>query len=141
MTKIYVSYSEHSRGGEKIDPSDRWSDREDTITEFEVTGVSLNKPTGYYFQILEANIPEDAKEVYVVHVRYSTGDTFGRETGRGKITNVCLTQEEAEQVLDSIDNNSHPDSYVWSGYFERLESACADKFSLSNGVKSLHRTY
>jgi hypothetical protein len=140
MAIVYVSYSEKSNGGEKINPSERWSDREDTITEFEVTGISLNKPSDY-FQALEANIPEDAKEAYVVHVRYSTGDTFGRETGRGKITNVCLTQEEAEAILGSIENNSHPDSYIWSGYFERLESSHANKFPLANGTKSLHRTY
>lgn len=141
MTTVFVSYSESSRGGEKIDPSDRWSDREDTVTEFEVTGVSFNKPTGYYYQVLEANIPEDTKEVYVVHVRYSTGDTFGRETGKGRILNVCLTQEEAEAILDSIENNSHPESYIWTGYFERLEACHADKFSLANGAKSLHRIY
>lgn len=139
MAIVYVSYSEHSHGGEKIDPSDRWSEREDTITEFEILGASLNKPSSPYFEAFEVNLPENTTEIFVIHVRYSTGDTFGRETGRGKITNVCLTQEEAEKILDSIEDGTHPESIYWTGYFERLESCHAEKYSLANGPKSLHR--
>lgn len=139
MTTVYVEYDERSYGGDKIDPNVKWSEREDTITEFRVEGVTLNRPDTPYYTMFDVPLTPETHEVYVIHVRFSTGDTFGRETGCGKITNVCLTKEEAAQVLNSIEDGSHPDSYYWKGYFERFESCHAECFSIREGSKALHR--
>lgn len=139
MTAVYVEYNERSYGGDKVDPSDKWSDREDTITEFAVEGITLSRPDTPYYTFFDVVLTPDTEELYIIHVRYSTGDTFGRETGCGKIINVCSTKEEAARILDSVEDGSHPEAIYWTGYFDHLESCHADCFKIKEGSNSLHR--
>jgi hypothetical protein len=41
---------------------------------------------------------------------------------RGIITDVCLTEAEANARIDAVESKDHPDSHYWNGYFSRLES-------------------
>lgn len=141
MTKLYVEYETSSSGGAAISPGEQWSDHEDTITEFSVVGVSLEKPNMLYYEHFDIDLPNGTEEVYVVHVRYGTGNTFGHETGCGKITDICLTKDDAHKILDSIEDNSHRDSSYWTGYFESLESSDASAFPIRSTSKSMHRKY
>lgn len=140
MTIIYVEYSESSVGGEKLEPNEPWSDRSDVITNFEIVSVSLYKPDSSYYETFDLTYSEEPKSIYAIYVRYGTGNTFGREYGCGKVIDVCLTEAEAEAILDTVENGSHPFSTVWTGYFERLESCSADLFSL-NKTRALHRSF
>lgn len=141
MTIVYVQYEEHSTGGEKLNPKDDWSCHADLITNFTVKGISLVEPPGHYYEAFDVNLADDIKELYVIHVRYTTGGSFGRELGRGKIIDICSTQAGAETQLNAIEKGTHPMSYCWTGYFDKLESCQADLFALSGGVKSLRRTF
>lgn len=141
IKKVFVEYEESSTGGEPDDPGDRWSSRSDTVTEFRVVGVTTKKPDTPYYSIIDTDLPDDIKEVYVIHVRYSTGDTFGRETGCGVITDVVATKEAAKTVIESIKSKDHPMTYRWSGYFDRFESCHAEPFTLNDSKNSALHFY
>jgi hypothetical protein len=75
-TLVYVNYEQHSTGGEKIDPDEEFSDRTDTITEFEVTSVTTYKETTPYYTSFVLPTDVVPATVWVVVVRYSDGDTW-----------------------------------------------------------------
>lgn len=103
--KIYVTYEESSSGGEDLDPEAKWSDRADTIIEYNLTGASLIKPDSWYFQEFELDYIEKPVDVFVVLVRYSDGDTFGQSLGHGHIDGVYLTKEEAQTAVKLIEED------------------------------------
>lgn len=85
----------------------------------------------------------NAKEGYLVVVRYSTGSTFGRENGKYLFVAVFADRDDADALAAEIekdnDNSSRKDKWTfnpktpnvayakdgihcsWKGYFERLE--------------------
>lgn len=84
--------------------------------------------------------------VFLVHVVYSSGDSFGHSTGNSEVIEVLRTVEEAEALAELIRENyeKYPDysfekdvskntNYIpykgrhiststWKGYFESLQS-------------------
>lgn len=123
--KVYVTYNETRRGGKPLSKK-RWSSREDTHVDFQLTGVCLEEPKAWYKEPFELDCKELPKVVYVVLVRYSDGDTFGNSYGHGHIEGVYLSEDDAQKVVEAIRNDKYKskETYVpWVGYFNRLESA------------------
>lgn len=76
------------------------------------------------------------KHAYAVKVIYSTGSTFGIESGLVAVAAVCATDEQAIRVTREIEENASlaspqytitvdgVDIYcgTWTGYFESVEA-------------------
>jgi len=57
--------------------------------------------------------------VWVVYVRYGTGDSFGHTNG---ILGVYEHQGQAEKVKQSVYDDTYENYKFWQGYFENFES-------------------
>lgn len=64
---------------------------------------------------------EIRQEVYVVVVRYSTGDSFGTTHGAWHLEGVYQNFDEADAVKNAILSDKSDDWAIWKGYFETLE--------------------
>lgn len=142
---LIVTYEEHCEGGENED-SGEWSSRTPEDCSFYVTGAYLPDKNGLplYSENVEVNfIPKKNQFVYIVVVRYSTGDTFGHTSGKGLIEGAYQTPEEADAIKEAINKGYLTDarskdysdynalkkctrdrgvySFTWEGYFESLE--------------------
>ena len=138
---IYLSYDEYRSGGEVEEgqsENDRYASREDTDIDFQPRGISVELGNRIDIDNIQVNFnPLDYvdKRIYLVIVRYSTGDTFGHTNGAWCIEGAYLTDLEAINVRDSINNDSYKGKYPdWKGYFERLESAGVESFILHQHV-------
>ena len=69
-------------------------------------------------------------EVYVVIVRYTTGDSFGITHGAWCVEGVYAEKDEANKVYKSILDNTYEGYKEWEGYFEHLESAQVETFKI-----------
>jgi hypothetical protein len=122
--KVYIEYTSDSEGGEPL-TDDRWSDRSDTHVTLEVKHLYKSEPKHLFFKDsldVEPKVLE-AQFVYLVVVRYKTGDTFGSSYGNFHFYSVRATQEEALEDKVAIESpRGEKDHYrPWDGYFERLE--------------------
>lgn len=61
------------------------------------------------------------KNIYVVKVTYSTGNTFGHSCGNVTFPEIFTTAEEANTVATAINNKEYTNCGRWTGYFESLE--------------------
>lgn len=124
--KLYFHYEESSSGGETVagQEGDAWPDYEDANTHFELLKCTLEKKeNSFSTETLSLSfLPEKNEEVYVVLVRYSSGNTFGRHNGCWYLEGVYKEKEEANIIVKKILDKEY-DGYVpWVGYFEYLES-------------------
>jgi hypothetical protein len=120
MTKVYVNYCEDYILDQR-EPGEfgEWTQE----YSFEVLNVTDQNVTPYHEDFTLDVRGHDT--LWVVVVRYSTGDTFGRAKGRGYIEGVFRTQKSAERRVMHIKNggDSLKQGYTpWHGYFEYLES-------------------
>lgn len=125
--KLYLSYEQSERGGQicKGQEGQSYPDREPTYVEFTPLGVYTKR--GDWNETLKIDFLEEGAvvegtPVYLVIVRYTTGDTFGYTTGQWNIPLTTLDQDKADRICESIKDNSYPGYKPWDGYFERLES-------------------
>ena len=123
---VYLTYTEYREGGGAEDPDDRWSSRTDENVDWGLIDCRFTqeKWPNYTEQVeigFDVNLGET---VYVVYVRYGTGDSFGHTDGAWKIIDVYQHQEEASAIVSSINNGTYnKGSYnCWDGYFESLQS-------------------
>lgn len=122
--KVYIEYASTSSGGERL-TDEQWSDRADEHITLEVKRLYKTEPEHLFFKDSLEVEPKvlESQFVYLVVVRYKTGDTFGSSYGNFHFYSVRATKEEAAQDQKDInaprkDNNSYR---PWDGYFERLE--------------------
>lgn len=132
---VQVLLQEIRRGGEVLE-SGPYAEREDETTTLDKLDVVLastdTRPYHHTFQLLNKNAGDDA---YVVIVRYSAGDTFGRSYGEIAVLDVFAHLDDAEGLVKAINDNLsvedwkfeylHREYYAaaWKGYFERFEHA------------------
>ena len=110
--ELVLTYTESRYGGDKIDPSDTYSDREDTTIEFYILDIFVDDPTRkarekckntWYTEILEYNFEiNPGDQVWILVVRYSDGDSFGKTSGNWKIESVYASFKEAHSVEEMI---------------------------------------
>ena len=55
--------------------------------------------------------------VYVLYVRYSDGNTFGRSSGLGAIVKAYVNEKDAIKDQQLIKNGKYPGYCAWTGYF------------------------
>lgn len=134
---VYVDTKVTWCGG--VDPDDSW-DRPDTESQF--IGVTV-RPGGNW-PVRKSVNPGNA--IYVVVIKYSTGDTFGNDSGCCACVGVENTKEDAEElrriVRERVNNGAYSfdtggNSVVfkgwtyylgsWLGYFESVESVWVEE--------------
>ena len=129
--KVFITYDESSSGGEDLNPEEEWSSRADRIYDFRLVRASLERTTkSWYSEEFEIDSEIRPQDVFVVLVRYSSGDTFGSSYGHGHIEGVYFDKDKAMEVAETIENGTYNKKgfnkrgyTVWEGYFESLESA------------------
>jgi|ERR1035437_4730668 hypothetical protein len=137
--KVYITYEETRDGGKIEDPDDRWSSRSDEHISYSLTGAYANTTGSWHQQ--ECDLVETkptmsgVKDVYVVLVRHSDGDTFGHSTGNGHIEGVYADEDQAMAVFKSIEDDTYPGpGYEWRGYFSSLESVNCYVLKLQDNI-------
>lgn len=140
MTALYLEYECPSTGGEVCagDEGSDWPNYEDTVIDFYLTKCVLDKDKADWSNApIDVDFPvKRGDTVYVVVVRYGTGDSFSHTTGNHHIWGVFQTGEQAIAAEDEINreykaykgdknqyNNEKKDWEYrpWMGYFEHLE--------------------
>ena len=118
-TKLALEYEQNSYVTEKADPDDSW-DRDNTATEFSPTVLRLgDKGRNWRVEVFDVDYPVQVGDnLFLVVVRYDTGDTFGHNENEFCFIGVYKTKKELEKVNKSIKDGSHEKSYIWTGYFE-----------------------
>jgi len=95
--RVYIEYTSSTTGGERLNPEERWSDRADQTTTLSVQRLYASEPKHLFFKDSIEVDPSvlECSEVYLVVVRYQTGDTFGRSLGNFHFYSVRKTEQEA----------------------------------------------
>ncbi len=99
-------------------------------------------------------VPDDAAEVFVVYMIYSTGDSFGHADGKIDIIHCTSNEEAADKLVKLITDK--PDEYTikftddfgreislynrGAGYFESITYVEVERYTVGNG-KSQRRYY
>jgi broad specificity phosphatase PhoE len=151
LTTVYVHKYENYVGGGEIcegQENDSWPSHEPKQVDSGIEKVTLAR-AGLDYDTFDLVLPKD-KTVWVVSVKYSTGDTFGSSHGHLAIAGVYATKDEADYVAETIqltDQESNagkwgrPEAkfdeatkarlkawrqdtqyFPWEGYFESIES-------------------
>jgi hypothetical protein len=152
MKNVTVSVETATYNTSEADPDDSW-DRPDTEQSIvgwhaEVTDLSADKNRYYWSESATAEVDDDATEVYVVVAQYSTGDTFGNDSGQIYLADVFDDENDARDLLDkfkehdtrydyrkvvpfSFNHNGKEYSIPWAGYFEHLENLHIETVEIS----------
>ena len=127
---IVVLFDEHREITDVADPNDSWDRDNDSIdVEFKELRTEHPKrtPRGCWPHEIEVDFDPEKyvnKELGMVVVRYSTGDTFGSTEGAWTIVGIFTDLVKAEKIAVDIENDNYGNNNAWQGYFESLE--CAD---------------
>lgn len=127
MTDIIVTFDKYVEEVGDYNPNDEW-DRPDTDTSWHFSNIALEGTREKHWND-ESYTPEvDFKrgdECYVVIAVWSSGDSFGRDSGYGaEIFGAYKTLAEAtarKKELEAVDSNGKDYRYPWVGYFEYLD--------------------
>jgi hypothetical protein len=132
---LWFTYQEdHVSGGGLLDPEDRWSSCEDAHYHWRLGEVSLTedknniyRDTAKFGSIVDGAWVEaktkKGDDVFVVTVRYESGDTFGRSFGHGAVACICKDLASAKILEEAIWKNKAREylNYMpWVGCFENL---------------------
>lgn len=122
-TKLVLEYSVHGYTTEKADIDDSW-DRDNTATDFSPEILRLGtKGNNWCVETFEVDFPvEVGNLLFLVVVRYDTGDSFGYNENDFCFIGVYKEKEEAQKVRESIEDGSHELSYKWTGHFEKYRN-------------------
>jgi len=117
VTVIYNEYEEIVR--ERYE-DDKWDSGEQRVC----FNIATEQERGWPTCVEVAFDPEDhlGENVFVVVVRYDTGDTFGRTYDTWTITDIVLTMEEADEICKAILYDKYGKYNAWQGYFEKFNS-------------------
>ena len=129
MNTVYVAYEETSHGGEVINPNQKWSRYTDKYIDISVTGLYIDEPDSLYWDTVELKCnPELNDRVYLLVVRYESGDTFSNSYGNAYFEGVYSSLDDAENVADIISGKKYIDGKKvkyngykpWDGYFSKF---------------------
>ena len=131
--EVFMTYSQSEHGGEICagQENDPWPSHEDNYFEFDPE--TLSTKAGSWVETIEVDfVPEDyvGKDVYVVVVRYSSGDTFGNSNGHWHVEGAYTDKDKAFEVEAQINNEKYEGYKPWVGYFEGLEHVEIHEFKL-----------
>lgn len=122
--KLLLYYEEHHNGGEicKGQEGMPWPDREDEIIEVEFLALLRHDSKDFSHSVETIYADFDitkAQGAYLVVVRFSDGDTFGRTLGYHSVDGVYETKEKAQVSVKEIEDTRYKE---WKSFFGRFES-------------------
>lgn len=130
-SRVFIEYNEDKNGGELKEPDNQWSSRTETNIDVKFIRAHKEQPKLRFFydsvEVDERYLQLDA--LYLIVVRYSTGNTFGHTEGAWHIVNVAPTYKTAELILEEA-LESKTGYKPWEGYFERFTSSEIHKLDL-----------
>jgi hypothetical protein len=143
MTYLHLNVSKFTWETRQADPYVRY-DRADTVTQWDVHGISLSDKDGEY--ALPVDFPvQVGDKVYVVYAIYSSGDTFHRDVSSNfevisfhKNYDIAMKNQEALQELHKnaqmqieYDSGAVVKRYCpWDGYFESLDNVIVEVYTV-----------
>lgn len=110
--------------------------------EFKVQGVSLDKDAYFSPDVFEVPFEVvNGDKVYVLHITFSSGDSFGTARGQGTVLAVFKDWSLANAALDHVHKNEEEYDFffvnengekfkvhnVAYGYFEHITSSSVDE--------------
>lgn len=124
---VSIKCSEYETGGEvcKGDEDSSWPSYEPREIDVSVLGIYAGDEVSLTnYQVDVSFDPEEyiGKPVYLVFVRYTTGDTFGCSIGNPHFAGCYIDEEKAIDIEKQINNNTYGGDKPWNGYFESLDS-------------------
>lgn len=125
--ELYITYTSYASGGEICEgqEDDEWPCYEDAEIEFSITSCYMSDENIDWYETINIDFnPKPNQNVFIVTVRYSTGDTFSRTNGQWEIITATQTEQEARQLQEQIENDEYESEYgylPWEGYFEYLQ--------------------
>lgn len=147
--KVYLKYKSFSTGGGYLSDGP-YAERDPDYASYEFISLS-DKDCGIYGEPIDVDfelIPN--MKLYLLVVRYTTGDSFGTSYGNACFEGVYQTLDEVNVVADLINKdtskyrkyieNKKRTEYVripWDGYFERLEDIEIHEFTLNADVGNI----
>ena len=138
--KVFMTYEETRSGGEKEDPDDRWSSREDEEINFTPVSLFANSKGDFWVETIEVDFnPQDyiGKKIDVVIVIYSDGDTFGTTLGNWQVTGAYPNEtKDALNIAKSIELNKYDGCSPWNGYLANFSSIGIHTFTLQGIIIS-----
>jgi hypothetical protein len=151
MQKLYINYRSYTYVEEDTLGEDGpYTGFRETSTDLTVNHLSRNSKETFFDDIEVSDEVFKADKAYLIIVRYSTGSTFGRDSGCYKFVAVFASKEDAIKVATEIDNhykNEKSHSFrptiknlaygstidcAWRGYFERLESVDIEALAIED---------
>ncbi len=141
ISVVWGEYSYQSEPGEDTDEPYSWRGVETTeISDVEAV-YSKGEGNPHRGMIRPGGFSCGAKPgdtVYAVIVRYSTGDTFGREEGLAICVDVFTDEYRAYGLVKAIRDNGDDGDFrfsyeereyycSWTGYFEHIEDVLVEK--------------
>lgn len=148
---LYLEYHQSTESNVESYSDEPYDYSWSSETTFSPKGL-WTKPGSWYEEIA-VDVPTSelvGKQVALVIVRYSTGDTFGHGTGKWAIAGVITNPKEdvvddyirdieEEALVYQTNRNRWQKEYggvykPWIGYFEHLESVSAEYLIVQDGV-------
>lgn len=145
--KVKVVVDGYSHDTSVADPDDRW-DRPDTAFIYsgcKVFAADKDNSTTYlgmYGDSFEVEGVKPGDTVYVVIVHYTTGNTFGTDTGTVQVMDVFTDRDKADELIKALEATTDRDYSVklfgknyyvaFRGYFERLEYISTETATVQN---------
>ena len=146
--KLYIDFTSHSEGGEP-ESDEQYSSRSPEYISLTVNGVCMNPIESFGEDVATLFTPRKGMQVFLVTVRYTTGDTFGYTSGNYKFVACYDNAEDAYALAKEIEDNSKDNGgykysfkpktpYTedelycgsWTGYFEHLECVDVEGFTV-----------
>lgn len=126
----------------QADSDDRW-DRDDTFTDWYVTGIKV-VPKEDYFDVIAPFDVNKRDWYWLVYAVYSTGDSFGSDQdGCMEILDLFMDGDKAQACADSVDGSNSSVTWIredgsegklayvpWNGYFESLSYVRCEKVTV-----------
>jgi len=136
--EIYLTYEEGRSGGEVragYEDAD-WPNYENKYIDFSLIGAWRTSADKSWVETVTVDFdPVKSDKVYVVVVRYSTGNTFGKTCGDWHIEGAYSNLEIAEKIAKTIIDDTYKGYKPWSGFFESLEDVSVECMTLDYGKK------
>jgi len=142
-TKVYVNYKEETRTINSNFNGKNYTGSYHYETTSTILGVSKENSGSPYFHLLPINDLEDGEEIpeniFIVVVIYSTGNSFGVESGCLAIEGLYKDKETAKEIALSIKEDRYltsKNNYApWKGYFEYVEKVYVQLEAISGTPK------
>jgi len=145
---VYIDFDSYSEGGE-AESDEAYSNRSPEYISLTINGVHKTSVEAFGESVKTLFNPRKGMKVWLVTVRYTTGDTFGHSSGNYKFIACYDNGEDAESLAQEINANSKDRGgyqysfkpktpYVedelycgaWTGYFESLDNVQVDGFTI-----------